>query len=364
MNIVELVTSHLTKDVVGNVGSLIGESPETTKTAISAAVPALLAGFTQFATQPGGAAALDAAVSKQDTGILGNLAGAFGSQGASLAQQGGNLLSSLFDNNLFSGLLRSLSNFTGLGQNSARGLMGALVPVVLGTLGKLKSSLGLDAGGLASTLLGQKQNIVSAMPAGLSGALGSVSGLGSFLSGAGSAVSSAASAAYGAAKSGGREVAAAARSGASSAMRWVLPLILVLAVIWILSKVLSRPATPTSSSTIENVGQTLTGEASSLATQLTGVVSSAKDALAGITDSVSANAALPKLRDLNSKLDSLKPVWDGLPSSAKAGVSSVLKSLMASLTPLVDKARALPGVGDILKPVLDEMNTKLSSFSA
>ena len=69
------------------------------------------------------------------------------------------------------------------------------MPLVLGVLGKLKSSLRLDASGLASTLLGQKQNIVGAMPAGLGSALSSVPGLGSFLSSAGSAVSSAAGAA-------------------------------------------------------------------------------------------------------------------------------------------------------------------------
>src|SRR5262245_17582135 len=191
MNIIEMVTNHLNKDVVRNIGSLIGESPDKTKTALGAAVPALLAGLTQFASKPEGALALDAAVSKQNTGILGDLAGAFGSQGSSLTQQGGNLLSSLFGNNLFSGLLGSVSNFTNLGQNSARGLLGALVPLVLGVLSKLKSNLSLDANGLASTLLGQRQNIVGAMPAGLWSALSSVSGLGSFLSIAGSAVSSA-----------------------------------------------------------------------------------------------------------------------------------------------------------------------------
>jgi hypothetical protein len=195
MNIIELVTNHLNKDVVRNIGSLIGESPDKTKTALGAAVPALLAGITQFASKPEGALALDAAVSKQDTGILGDLAGAFGSQGSSLTQQGGNLLNSLFGNNLFSSLLGCVSNFTSLGQNSARGLLGSLVPLVLGVLGKLKSNLNLDASGLASTLLGQKQNIMGAMPAGLGSALSSVSGLGSFLSSAGSAVSSAAGAA-------------------------------------------------------------------------------------------------------------------------------------------------------------------------
>jgi hypothetical protein len=195
MNIIESVTNLLSKDVVKSIGSTIGESPDKTKAALGAAVPALLAGITQFASKPEGALALDAAVSKQDTGILGDLAGAFGSQGSSLTQQGGNLLNSLFGNNLFSGLLGSVSNFTSLGQNSARGLLGSLVPLVLGVLGKLKSNLNLDASGLASTLLGQKQNILAAMPAGLGSALSSVSGLGSFLSSAGSAVSSAAGAA-------------------------------------------------------------------------------------------------------------------------------------------------------------------------
>src|SRR6516225_8073889 len=159
MNIIDLVTNYLSKDVVKSIGSTIGESPDKTKTALGAAVPALLAGIAQFASKPEGASALDAAVSKQDTGILGDLAGAFGSQGSSLTQQGGNLLSSLFGNNLFSGLLGSVSNFTGLGQNSARSLLGSLGPLVLGVLSKLKSSLALTRAAL-STCGSQKSNFL------------------------------------------------------------------------------------------------------------------------------------------------------------------------------------------------------------
>jgi hypothetical protein len=56
-------------------------------------------------------------------------------------------------------------------------------------------------------------------------------------------------------------------------------------------------------------------------------------------------------------------MWDELPASAKTSVNSVLKDLMGPLTVLTGKAMALPGVGEVLKPVLDEMNTKLTSFS-
>jgi hypothetical protein len=59
MNIVELVTSQLNRDVVGNIRSLIGENPERTKTALGAAVPAPLAGITQLASKPEGARQLE-----------------------------------------------------------------------------------------------------------------------------------------------------------------------------------------------------------------------------------------------------------------------------------------------------------------
>src|SRR5258705_6710382 len=70
-------------------------------------------------------------------------------------------------------LVNVLSRFTCVGECSTSKLLGILTPVVLGFLGKQQKSMGLNAGGLANLLTGQKDNIRAAMPAGLDTALSS-----------------------------------------------------------------------------------------------------------------------------------------------------------------------------------------------
>ena len=52
-----------------------------------------------------------------------------------------------------------------------------LAPMILGTLSKQVKSGGLDLGGLSSMLLGQKNDIAKAMPAGLMNSLSTAQGL-------------------------------------------------------------------------------------------------------------------------------------------------------------------------------------------
>ena len=78
-----------------------------------------------------------------------------------------------------------------------------------------------------------------------------------------------------------------------------------------------------------------------------GAVSEAQSALGNVTDVDSAKAALPAL-------DGLTGMLDKVPEGARGPLSGVL----GGLTPLLEKASAIPGVGDILAPVAE----KLQSF--
>ena len=49
--------------------------------------------------------------------------------------------------------------------------MGLLTPVIMGILGREQKAAGLDAGGLARMLNGQKEQIADALPSGLSSLL-------------------------------------------------------------------------------------------------------------------------------------------------------------------------------------------------
>ena len=66
----------------------------------------------------------------------------------------------------------ALSKFTGLGEGAASSLIGTLTPAVLGTLGKVQATQGLDASGLSQLLQSQKENISAALPAELGDLLG------------------------------------------------------------------------------------------------------------------------------------------------------------------------------------------------
>ena len=112
MNISDLIMSQLTSpDVLSKLGGLIGANESQTKTATSAAVPALLNVFGKMAQTNSGADQLAKAMGGLDLGMLGNLAGLLGgSQAQSVGSLGGNLLTSLLGGgNMMSSLVGTLA---------------------------------------------------------------------------------------------------------------------------------------------------------------------------------------------------------------------------------------------------------------
>src|SRR5262245_10665746 len=168
MNIPNAILQMLGSGNTNNaISSILGLGPDQTQKATGAAVPSLLAGLTGLASTSQGAEQLAGAVSQQDSGIVDNLNGALSGQGPRLAEQGSGTLNSLLGGGMTSKLGGVLSRFTGVGEGGTGKLLGLLAPIILGFLGKQQKSMGLNAGGLASLLAGQKDNIRSAMPGGL-----------------------------------------------------------------------------------------------------------------------------------------------------------------------------------------------------
>jgi outer membrane protein OmpA-like peptidoglycan-associated protein len=93
---------------------------------------------------------------------------------------GRELLRTLFGSKLGS-IIDLIANSSGIKSASASSLLSLLAPVILGVLGKEKTAQGLGATGLASLLLGQKDQISRLAPPGLAGILGlsSLANLGS-----------------------------------------------------------------------------------------------------------------------------------------------------------------------------------------
>ena len=107
-------------EVLSRIGSLIGLSPERTRSAIGAVVPAILAALVSLVQKPAGRDQLAAAVRNQDPGVLDNLSAMLGSgRQNSLIDSGSSLLTSLLGDSKVGGLSGAIARFAGLNQGSA-----------------------------------------------------------------------------------------------------------------------------------------------------------------------------------------------------------------------------------------------------
>jgi hypothetical protein len=404
MNLVETIKGQLGGEWTERIAGAIGVSPEKAQSAAHAAIPTILAGISHMASTPEGARQLDAAVDAAGHETTGAASAA--------AEQGSGMLQSLLGGNTISGLGDAIGRFCGINGGKAASLLGSVAPMVLGTLKGQKERLGLDAGGLSNFLASQKQNIMSAIPSGLAGAMGSIpglSGLTNWAKGAAASVGSAGDAAYekgrdalAGAGAGARSAASSTRAAfadvgrsasdrAPSAARWLVPLIVLLALgagaWWWFHRAPSNdtttatgnaapapraPATAPStnpsmmsdaaqlaSGTLESAGNSI----SNVTTRLTDTMKSATDTLGQVKDPASADAAMPKLKELSTKLDSVRKLTDNLPAAAKTKLTTALADSRSTFNAAVDKVMAIPGVGEKLKPVIDELKAKLDAFA-
>jgi hypothetical protein len=363
------------------ISSLLGLSQDQTKRATGAAVPTLLAGFTGLASTPQGAEQLAGAVGRQDTGLVDNISGALSSQGAGIAEQGSGILSSLLGGGITSKLGGVLSQFTGVGQAKTGQLMGLLVPMILGFLGKQQKTMGLNAGGLASLLTGQKDNLRAAMPPGLDKMLSSaLPGAGQLFGGDRPNVSRPDLEPALAEQSGSRENHRAhwsspdpVEAGAQhSSKRWVLPVMLALAalagfLLWSKRDRAHREAAVPPAASVGAASapaETATGQGSSVVSVASQLITQATTKLAGIRDKASAEAAAPGLKQISNRLSALAPMWNQLPDSAKSTARNTLQPQISKLNEAAQPILNLPGVGETIQPQVDELMTNLKTFTS
>jgi hypothetical protein len=224
-NLVSLVMQFLTPDMVGRIATALGLDRNKVQSAISGAVPGLLAAFNGVATQPGGAQRI-ADAARQQTGSLENFANVLAAGGqSSLLDKGSQLLSSLVGGRDQNALIGAIAKFTGLGQGASGSLLGMLAPIVMGAIGQHQTvTRALDANGIANLFASQKDNIAAALPSGFGSLLsgtGLLSSLGDAARTARAAGSEAASAARAVGQTGQRAAAAAT---SSNWLYWLVPI--------------------------------------------------------------------------------------------------------------------------------------------
>jgi hypothetical protein len=363
INLVSLVMQFLTPDMIGRIASALGFDRTITQRAITAAIPAILAALSKVAAQPSGAQKL-ADVTRQQSSVLESFANIIGKEGqSSFIGQGSQLLSSLLGGRDQNALAQAVGKFGGLGQDEASSLLGMLAPVVMGTIAQ--HTRPLDASGVTSLLTSQKGNIAVALPAGFSNLL---SGTG-VLDAIGAAARSATAAGSEAARAAGSTTRAvvdrgqpAAGAAAAASRNWLYWLIPIVAIAALLIYFLSRPA--------EQVGQQGVPPAQSLMVggldlgkQVTDSITSLRTTLSSVTDTASAQAALPRLRDATAQIDKVDSLLGQLSLEQRKSLAGIVNPMIPTLNGLFEKVLAIPGVADVLKPTIDLLKNRLAALT-
>ena len=153
-DLTQQVLSELDASGIGAIAAQLGVNPAQAQSAIEQAVPLLVGGLARNASSGAGASSLHRAVGDHagmDIGsILGSVLGGGGGGGSIL----GHVLGNRQDQ-----ASQSLGQASGLGSQGAGQLLVMLAPIIMGILGNMSRSRGMDAGGLGDMLGRQRRQI-------------------------------------------------------------------------------------------------------------------------------------------------------------------------------------------------------------
>lgn len=356
LNLVSILAQYITPEIVGRIASTVGVDRSLVGKALVALAPTLLRLLSGVAATPLGAQRLAGAVEKQDPGILGALESAIGgSEHGSIIKNGVSSLESLLGGSAVSALGGALSKFSGIGEGAVPSLIGLATPTVLGALNKEKAEQGLDASGLAKLLESQKENISAAIPAEFAQLL-KAADLPGFSAPAPERSAAPRPAAV-------APVETPARGGF---FNWRLALAALAAIALASYFLLSRQTTqvvetprPTSSQVVQN----LSVDGVNLNNSVKSTFDDLKTALLGVTDTASAQAAVPQLQKGAAEVDRLRALAGKLPADAKSSFALIVSQFRPSIEELFNKVLAIPGVASVAKPFIDNLRTKLDNLA-
>jgi hypothetical protein len=306
--------------------------------------------------------------------MLGNLAGLLGgSQASGLGSIGGSLLSSLLGNNLGS-LVGTIASFAGMQPGIMKTLLTYLAPIVLGTVANSFKGAKPDAAGLTRLFSEQQDNIKAALPRGLSLADFDTT----------SASPRRAEEARGAHRH---------EEPASAFPSWLplllLPLLgLVGYLMW--PKAKEEPRAVVVNETVRREGPVVVDRTEVVETQgnkvvadvveetiklapdmaealkvgegLTGLFGNLGKVLGTVTNEETARAAIPQLNDYAPVLESLQKSTVALPEAGRSSIVELVTNNIGALQKVVDTVMAIPGVKEILGPVVAPMVETISKL--
>jgi outer membrane protein OmpA-like peptidoglycan-associated protein len=230
INLLKLLQDQMGSAVVDQASKFLGESSSNTSAGLNALLPSLLVGLMSKGSTESGASGIMDMITKgnYDGSILDNLGNVFsgGSSTSNFMNAGSLLTSSLFGGSKLGSVLDVVTKATGMRRSSSSSLMNLLAPIVMGLIGKQVKKGGLNASGLMNMLMGQKDHVAAALPAGMGSVLGFADLKGGVTEKVTAATSRTATAARDTVKETANVVGETAKTGASW-IRWALPLVLL-----------------------------------------------------------------------------------------------------------------------------------------
>jgi hypothetical protein len=143
---------------------------------------------------------------------------------------------------------------------------------------------------------------------------------------------------------------------------WIIPALILAALIaWFFAS--NRPehiAQPPVKATTQNL--MLAGV--DVGKEIVGGLENLRAALQGVTDADSARATLPKLHDAKAEIDKVNSLVGQLSPEQRKMLAGLVNQFMPTLNPLFDKVLAIPGVAELIKPIIDGVRTTLTLLSA
>ncbi len=159
-SLLEMLGTALQDNNLSKISQEIGADEATTKSAISAALPALIGALSQNGSTQQGADSIFGAIEKDDHdgSVLDNLSDFLGKKQYDAPRGGAGILEHLLGGKQ-QRVEQSVSKSAGISSDGAGQLMKILAPMVLGALGKQKQQNGFDASSLKGFLGGEKESV-------------------------------------------------------------------------------------------------------------------------------------------------------------------------------------------------------------
>lgn len=175
MNIMDMVKGAVSKQVMGQLGGILGTDEKQTSSAIDIGASTILGGLINKASSKEGAQQVFDLAKNTDASVLdklGDILGSGGEQLEAVQESGGGMLEGILGGSGQNSMIQMVSKYLGLDESTMGKLLTMLAPIIISTIGKHISSSGMDADGLSGLLADQKQHLAGALPGPLADSLG------------------------------------------------------------------------------------------------------------------------------------------------------------------------------------------------